>query len=113
VRKLCKYCKIECETSNEDSQNFDVKKGDKIYSALGCSKCSGTGYKGRTVVYELLKLDSNHKSIIAKSGISDELWLYCSENSSGSCRESCKALVRSGVTSIDEFINATYSYNFK
>lgn len=113
VRKLCNYCKAECETSNDDSQIFDVKKGEKIYSALGCNKCNGTGYKGRTVVYELLKLDSNHKSIIAKSGISDELWLYCSENSSGSCRESCKALVRSGVTSIDEFINATYSYNFK
>lgn len=113
VRKLCNYCKSESEISNDDSQIFDVEKGEKIYSAFGCNKCNGTGYKGRTVVYELLKLDSNHKSIIAKSGVSDELWLYCSENSSGSCRESCKALVRSGVTSIDEFINATYSYNFK
>ncbi|MGH4120045.1 GspE/PulE family protein [Clostridium sp.] len=113
VRKLCDYCKIEGETSVEDLYNFNLEKGEVIYSALGCNKCNGTGYKGRTVVYELLKLDSNHKSIIARSGISNELWLYCTENSSGSCRESCKALVRSGVTSIEEFINATYSYNFK
>lgn len=50
------------------------------YSALGCNKCNDTGYKRRTVVYELMKLDSNHKSIIARSGIGDDLWLYCNQN---------------------------------
>ena len=65
------------------------------------------------MVYELLKLDSNHKSIIARSGISDELWKYCNEKKSGSFMESCRASVLNGVTSIEEFVNATYSYNFK
>jgi type IV pilus assembly protein PilB len=89
------------------------KRGNKIYSALGCNKCNNTGYKGRTVVYELLKLDSVHKSIIARSGISDELWKYCNENEPSSFMDSCRDLVLNGVTSIEEFVNATYSYNFK
>lgn len=112
IRKLCCFCKMEYEIINEEFQHLGFNSGEKIYSATGCSKCNETGYKGRTVVYELLKLDSVHKSIIARSGISDELWKYCSEKKSDSFMESCSASVHNGVTSIEEFINATYSYNF-
>ncbi|MBZ9608406.1 GspE/PulE family protein [Clostridium estertheticum] len=113
VRKLCPYCKIEYEITYEQSKRLGFKGGEKTYSALGCNKCNETGYKGRTVIYELLKLDSNHKAIIARSGISDELWRYCNEKKSSSFMGSCKELVINGVTSIEEFVNATYSYNLK
>lgn len=113
VRKLCPSCKIQCEITHEEFQHLGFKRGEKIYKALGCNKCNETGYKGRTVVYELLKLDSNHKAIIARSGICDELWKYCIEKNSCSFMESCKASVINGITSIEEFVNATYSYNFK
>ncbi|MFT5874035.1 MAG: type IV pilus assembly protein PilB [Clostridium sp.] len=113
VRKLCPHCKIEHEIVQDEFEHLGFKRGEKTYSALGCNKCNETGYKGRTVIYELLKLDSNHKSIIARSGISDELWRYCNEKKSGSFMESCKDSVLNGITSIEEFVNATYSYNFK
>jgi len=113
IRKLCSYCKIEHCNINDEFQHLGFNTGEKIYSAVGCNKCNGTGYKGRTVVYELLKLDGVHKSIIARSGISDELWKYCKEKKSDSFIESCSAAVKNGVTSIEEFKNATYSYNFK
>jgi len=113
IRKLCSACKIEYKIINEELKNLGFNSGEKIYKKAGCNKCNETGYKGRTVVYELLKLDSNHKSIIARSGISDELWKYCNEKNSGSFMESCKAAVLNGVTSIEEFVDATYSYNFK
>ena len=61
----------------------------------------------------MLELDSKHRSIIVRNGISDELWKYCNENKSGSLKDSCKELVLNGITSIEEFVNATYSYNFK
>ncbi|MBU3161390.1 GspE/PulE family protein [Clostridium frigoris] len=113
VRKLCPYCKVEYKVKNEEFEYLGFKRGEKTYSAVGCNKCYETGYKGRTVIYELLELDSNHRSIIVKSGISDELWKYCNENKSSSLRDSCKTLVINGTTSIEEFVSATYSYNFK
>lgn len=113
VRKLCPYCKIQYEITHEEFQHLGFKSGEKVYRALGCNKCNETGYKGRTVVYELLKLDSNHKSIIAKNGICDELWKYCIEKNSCSFMDSCKSAVIKGITSLEEFVNATYSYNFK
>ncbi|HEY8892494.1 MAG TPA: GspE/PulE family protein [Clostridium sp.] len=113
VRKLCSYCKTEYEITNNEFSHLGFKSGEKTYSALGCNKCNETGYKGRTVIYELLKLDSIHKSIIARSGISEELWKYCNEKRLSSLFESCKTLVLEGITSIEEFVNATYSYSLK
>ncbi|MBU3180135.1 GspE/PulE family protein [Clostridium psychrophilum] len=113
VRKLCPYCKIEHTIIHDKFQHLGLKKGEKIFKALGCNKCNETGYKGRTVIYELFKLDSNHKSIISRSGISDELWKYCNEKKSSSFMESCRESVLKGITSIEEFENATFSYNFK
>jgi len=113
VRKLCPYCKTEYEITNDEFSHLGFKSGEKTYSALGCYKCNETGYKGRTVIYELLKLDSKHKSIIARSGISEELWKYCNEKRLSSLFESCKTLVFEGITSIEEFVNATYSYSLK
>ncbi len=113
IRKLCCFCKTEYEIRSGEFQHLGFNKGEKIYKAVGCSKCNGTGYKGRTVVYELLKLDTVHKSIIARSGISDELWEYCNKKKSDSFIVSCRASVYNGVTSMEEFVNATYSYNFK
>ena len=113
VRKLCAYCKVEYEDISEGYQHLEVFKGKKIFKALGCSKCSGTGYKGRTVVYELLKLDCKHKAIISRGGMNDELSTYCNEKSLGSFMESCRELVINGITSIEELVNVTYSYDFK
>jgi type IV pilus assembly protein PilB len=113
VRKLCQYCKVEYQIISDEFSHLGFEGKVKIYSAVGCNKCNKTGYKGRTVVYELLKLDKNHKSLIARNGISDELWKYCNSETTGTFLESCKDLVLSGVTSIEEFVNATYSYNFK
>ncbi len=113
VRKLCPYCKTEYNIIHDKFEHLGFKMGEKTYKASGCNKCNETGYKGRTVIYELLKLDSNHKSIIARSGISDELWNYCNEKKSNSFMESCRASVLNGITSIQEFENATYSYNIK
>jgi len=113
VRKLCNYCKVQYEVIHDEFQHLGLNVGEKTYSALGCTKCNNTGYKGRTVIYELLKLDSNHKSIIARSGISDELWEYCNKKKFSSFMESCRESVLKGITSIEEFQNSTYSYNFK
>lgn len=113
VRKLCPHCKVEYKVMNDEFAHLGFACGEKTYSSVGCNKCYETGYKGRTVIYELLEMDSNHRSIIVKSGISDELWKYCNENKTSSLKDSCKTLVLNGTTSIEEFESATYSYNFK
>lgn len=107
------HCKVEYKVMNDEFAHLGFACGEITYSAVGCNKCYETGYKGRTVIYELLEMDSNHRSIIVRSGISDELWKYCNETKTSSLKDSCKTLVLNGTTSIEEFESATYSYNFK
>jgi type IV pilus assembly protein PilB len=113
VRKLCPYCKIKYAILHEEFTYLGLAKGEKIYKAVGCNKCNQTGYKGRTVIYELLKLDNNHKSIISRHGVGDELWKYCMNKNTGSLMDSCKEMVAKGITSMEEFFDSTYSYKFK
>ena len=110
VRKLCPYCKMRYEISHEEFAYLGLTKGEITYKAVGCSKCNETGYKGRTVIYELIKLDNNYKSIISKKGVGDELWKYSMNKNTGSLMDSSKEAVVKGITSVEEFINSTYSY---
>jgi MSHA biogenesis protein MshE len=62
VRLICSSCSIEhipfpneMEWLNEEEANLGSRKYSK---GRGCSHCSGTGYKGRMGVYELLEMTS-------------------------------------------------------
>lgn len=59
IRKLCELCKTE------DPEATALAGGITIYRAneIGCSDCDG-GYKGRTVVAEVLRFDQNVQRMI-------------------------------------------------
>jgi type II secretory ATPase GspE/PulE/Tfp pilus assembly ATPase PilB-like protein len=50
VRKLCECCK---ETT--EREQFLGLPVSKARVAVGCDKCAGTGYRGRTVIAEMLE----------------------------------------------------------
>ena len=56
VRVICKHCKEE--TPNADLEALRAEYGaevpDVVYRGRGCRNCMGTGYRGRTGVFELM-----------------------------------------------------------
>ena len=75
VRKLCPYCKKEHITTESEMADLGLTKPEKIYEPCGCQRCNGTGYHGRTAVFEILNLNSNIKKSIFLWIISLELAL--------------------------------------
>ena len=68
VRILCEHCKAPedspnprlmalCGMSRKDLQ------GKTIYKPVGCKRCSGTGYRGRRGVYELMQMNSQIREL--------------------------------------------------
>ena len=55
VRRICTACKIEYEPSPEDvPSDFPHDLSARLFRGKGCRECRGTGYFGRTGIYELL-----------------------------------------------------------
>ncbi|MGN6506662.1 MAG: ATPase, T2SS/T4P/T4SS family [Tepidisphaeraceae bacterium] len=103
VRALCPFCKQACAPT--DDQLRDMGTGyenlNKIYRAVGCQKCLGTGYAGRRGVFELLVVDELVRSAIAKNN-QGEVMQALSTNRFQSLQSSGFGLVAEGVTTFDE-----------
>lgn len=59
VRTLCPFCKYK--TAAPPNISFDF-----VWSAKGCSKCFGSGYRGRTGIFEFLHIDDQMRRLIIK-----------------------------------------------
>jgi type IV pilus assembly protein PilB len=86
VRKVCTHCAQRVEPDfnfvkalvrTKDSAYLQrvtailEKPGAKFYKAAGCEKCSNTGYKGRTGIFELLIPNDVFRNYIVAKGRMD------------------------------------------
>ena len=67
VRRLCPHCKKSYTASEEDCKilGIDPKAPPTLYEAEGCDKCMQKGYKGRTAIVEILRIDRGMDELIA------------------------------------------------
>jgi type IV pilus assembly protein PilB len=104
VRKLCPFCKrrvaIKKETLPESFRGEFEKDIDdlRVYKARGCSHCHG-GYKGRTVIAEILKFDESVRDMVS-GGRLDQL--KAREKEGLSLKKDVSRLIKEGVTSFEE-----------
>jgi type IV pilus assembly protein PilB len=55
VRKICPQCKEAYEVTGEEREKWNLPEDvTKLYRGKGCEFCHGTGYRGRTGIFELL-----------------------------------------------------------
>lgn len=107
VRKLCPNCKKMIEVSEEISKQVDIPVGTKVYSPVGCNSCRTTGYSGRTVISEVMVIDSELRDMISNAAQTHEIRDYARSHGMTSLRESAYKKVIDGVTSIEEMLLAT------
>jgi general secretion pathway protein E len=71
LRKICPYCAstLEVDASVLKSLGADVDgaKSIQLKQGKGCIKCRGTGFLGRTGVFEMMAIDEGMKGVIATS----------------------------------------------
>lgn len=64
VRNICPSCKDEYAPSDAEKGYFRGSPPERVYRGKGCERCKGSGYGGRTGIYELLTLDSDIRQLI-------------------------------------------------
>ena len=89
VRKVCQHCKIiECG----------------VPVVMGCEKCRGTGYRGRTGIFELLLMNEKLKSLIETGGEIEEIRRAVIETGMKTMQEDGMAKVKQGITTREEVL---------
>jgi general secretion pathway protein E len=70
VRLICPACKTPYKPSMEElgevGLTFDRLETGMLYKGAGCDKCMGTGYLGRTGIFELLVVDEEIRTLIMR-----------------------------------------------
>ena len=107
VRKLCPNCKKEIEVPESVAKESGIAPHTKVYAPRGCAACRFTGYSGRTVIAELMMMDSTLRDMINDSAPDHEIRSYARKNGMSTLRESAMRKVLAGVTSIEEMLCST------
>ena len=105
VRLVCPHCREEYAPDPEelDALGMRYDPAVKFFRGTGCPMCFGTGYRGRTGVFEILVLDRALRARITGGATREELQTAIEQ--SGSYRtmaDSCRELVLNGVTTVEE-----------
>lgn len=103
VRTLCPFCKEAYLPDEFERRLLQLESTQhKIYRAVGCPKCEQQGYKGRTTVMELLKIDGDLDELIARRASMREIkQLAMSKGFQPIADDACRRVV-AGDTSLDE-----------
>jgi general secretion pathway protein E len=79
-----------------------------FYRAGGCEECSGTGYRGRIGIYELMVINEKIRREILNNSDSNTIMRVATKgNGMRSLREDGARKVLAGITSLDEVLAAT------
>lgn len=111
IRVLCKDCKAP-HTPDEVALEHIGITGDQlnksiIYKAMGCENCFNTGYKGRTAIFEIMRLDSPLKSLILKTPDSNRIKNEALNLDMVTLRQDGVQKVLSGISTIEEVLRVT------
>jgi type IV pilus assembly protein PilB len=109
ARVLCQACKRNVTVHGEVLAEHGFLAADDMdaFEPVGCTRCSGTGYRGRVGLYEVLKITEGIRSLALRRATPGEIAMFASAEGMTTLREDGLEKVRLGITSIDEIIRVT------
>jgi type IV pilus assembly protein PilB len=108
VRRLCIDCSEPYEPSPAELAELGADEADssaQLYRAVGCVRCGGTGYRGRTALYEVLAVQGTLRGLI--EGSTHEFFAAAVEHGMQTLGQAGSRLCLDGVTSLDELHRIT------
>lgn len=113
VRVICTNCKTESkcpdELREEIALDLGIKDLEKIktFEGKGCDRCNGTGYYGRTAIYEILLITDEIRSAVLERLRADFIKKIAVKNGMQTLRQDGWKKVLEGVTTPAEVMNVT------
>jgi type II secretory ATPase GspE/PulE/Tfp pilus assembly ATPase PilB-like protein len=111
VRKVCYNCKILYTPTQEEIQKYKipVKENEKLQLAKGkgCDICGGTGYFGRTAIFELFIMNETIEDLVLKKMPASAIRAEARKSGMITLREDAWNKVKQGITTPEEVLRVT------
>jgi general secretion pathway protein E len=113
VRVLCDGCKrMHALTSADVAADpryrvLGFAAGETVYQADGCERCSGTGYRGRAGVFELLEMTDEVRPFVAANADSSSIDRAAIKAGMTTMIDDAVAKCRAGATTVSEVLRVT------
>ncbi|MEJ2677697.1 MAG: GspE/PulE family protein, partial [Gemmatimonadota bacterium] len=118
VRVVCHRCARPVEPAPGDLAGLEVPQEwaaqdppARFRRGSGCDQCSGTGYQGRTGLFELMLVDDRLRSLIASGAPLDSLREAAGQAGMKPLRWDGFAKARAGATTLEEVLRVTREHD--
>ncbi len=112
VRTICHECKrpVTVERAALEEAALDPAIADQytFFEGAGCMECSGTGFRGRTAICELLNLTDSIRELILAKKAASEIKNAAREEGMRFLREAAIDRVLAGITTLREVNKVTF-----
>ncbi len=113
VRRVCSTCRVPFQPTVEQLAEIGLRPeqaaGHTIYQPKvgGCEECLGTGYKGRTGIYELLTIDESMRQLIVTTPTAGAVKKEALSRGMVTLRDDGARKVLQGITTMEEVLRVT------
>jgi len=109
ARRLCEHCKLpvvhQAQYLKDLRFGFNLNvQPPTIYQPVGCTSCSGTGYRGRIAIHEVMTVTEEIERLAVARASSAEIGRLAREQGMLTLREDGWAKVQLGLTSVEEIL---------
>jgi len=112
VRRVCPNCRAPYEPRPAEIKQLGLEPGMlggafQVYRAEGCPECSGSGYKGRTGIYEFMEVDDEIRSMVMQGVDAHAIKKEAIAGGLKTLRDDGAFKVLQGMTTIEEVMRVT------
>lgn len=111
VRKICERCRESKQIPKRElSKKYpSIAKSIKAtkmtyYQGKGCSSCSGTGYAGRTALFEFISVDQTLSEMIMRNPTAGQIRQHADKAGSPTLFTDGLLKIQQGITTMEEVI---------
>ncbi|HEX9801732.1 MAG TPA: type II secretion system ATPase GspE, partial [Gammaproteobacteria bacterium] len=112
VRQLCPHCRERYELLPEMARELQIPMAQdgeaiKLYRAVGCEQCKGSGYRGRTAILEVLPITDELRSMVLRHAELREMNAAARASGMRPMYEDGLDKAIAGITSLEEVLRVT------
>jgi general secretion pathway protein E len=109
VRRICQACRAPDHPDPAELLALGITDatGLELFRGKGCDECRGTGYRGRTGIYELFKISEEARSLIVQKVPGGEIRRHAVGHGMITLREDAWAKACAGLTTVAEILRVT------